>query len=49
VLINTHDFLRIQIPFDRYDYRVRKILEQVKDLALLHPPTGRPREYPHPL
>jgi hypothetical protein len=33
---NTHDFQKTRQPFDRYAYRVKKILEEVKDLALLH-------------
>jgi hypothetical protein len=33
---NTYDFQRTQRPFDRYGYKVRKVMKQVKDLALLH-------------
>lgn len=33
---NTHDFQKDRKPFDKYAYRVRKVLEQVEDLALLH-------------
>ena len=33
---NTHDFVRNQEPFDRYGYRIKKVLERVKDLAILH-------------
>ena len=33
---NTHDFQRLLKPFDKYGYAVRKILERVKDLAILH-------------
>ena len=33
---NTHDFQKTQKPFDRYAYRIKKILEEVSDLALLH-------------
>jgi len=33
---NTWDFQRMERPFDKYDYRVKGVLERVKDLALLH-------------
>jgi hypothetical protein len=33
---NTYDFERIQPPFDRYGYRVKKVPEKVKDLAILY-------------
>ncbi len=33
---NTHDFQKDRKPFDKYGYKVRKTLEQVKDLATLH-------------
>ncbi len=33
---NTHDFQRNQKPFDKYGYRVKKVLEKVEDLAILH-------------
>lgn len=33
---NTHDFQKGQRPFNKYGYRIKRILEQVKDLALLH-------------
>ena len=33
---NTYDYQKTQRPFDRYAYRIKKILEEVKDLALLH-------------
>ena len=39
---NTYDFQKNQRPFDRYDYRVRKVMEQVKDLALLHSCISQP-------
>jgi len=29
-------------PFDKYGYRVKKVLEQVKDLALLHSCISQP-------
>ena len=44
---NTWDFERMRRPFDKYGYRVEKVLEHVKDLALLHScisqPEGRER------
>ena len=39
---NTWDFQRTQRPFNKYAYRIRKILEQVKDLAIYHSSTGQP-------
>jgi hypothetical protein len=33
---NTWDFQRDRKPFDKYGYRIKKVLEQVKDLAVLH-------------
>ena len=33
---NTHDFQRSQRPFDKYAYAMKMILEEVKDLAILH-------------
>jgi len=33
---NTNDFERIRPPFDKYRYRVKKVLEKVKDLAILY-------------
>jgi hypothetical protein len=39
---NTHDFQRSQRPFNKYAYRIRKIMEQVKDLALLHSSISQP-------
>jgi len=39
---NTWDFQRMQRPLDKYGYRVRKVIEQVKDLALLHSCISQP-------
>lgn len=39
---NTHDFQEKRKPFNKYAYRIRKILEQVKDLALLHSCISQP-------
>ena len=39
---NTWDFQKMRRPFDKYDYRVKKVLEQVKDLALLHSCISQP-------
>jgi len=37
---NTHDFQRTIEPFDRYGYAMKKIMERVKDLAILHSVVG---------
>lgn len=39
---NTYDFQRDQQPFNNYAYRIRKILEQVKDLGILHSCISQP-------
>ena len=39
---NTWDFQKMRRPFDKYGYRVKKVLEQVKDLALLHSCISQP-------
>ena len=39
---NTWDFQRTHKPFDKYAYRVKKVMEQVKDLALLHSCISQP-------
>lgn len=33
---NTHDFQRSLRPFDKYAYAIKKIMERVKDLAIMH-------------
>jgi len=33
---NTMDFNRHLRPFDKYGYRIKKIMERVKDLAIMH-------------
>jgi hypothetical protein len=33
---NTWDFQRAQRPFNKCAYRIRKVMEQVKELAVLH-------------
>ena len=33
---NTHDFQRKVEPFNKYAYRVKKVLERVMDLAIMH-------------
>ena len=40
---NTHDYQRKQRPFNKYSYAVRKIMERVKDLAILHSCISSPR------
>jgi hypothetical protein len=39
---NTWDFERTQRPFDKYGYRIKKVMERVKDLALLHSCISQP-------
>ena len=39
---NTWDFQRNRKPFDKYGYRIKKILEHVKDLAILHSCISQP-------
>ena len=39
---NTHDFQKILRPFNKYAWRIRKILEQVRDLAIFHSGTSQP-------
>jgi hypothetical protein len=39
---NTWDFQRMQRPFDKYGYRVKKVMEQGKDLAILHSCISQP-------
>jgi hypothetical protein len=33
---NTHDFQRMQRPFNKYGYAMKQIMERVKDLAIMH-------------
>ena len=33
---NTHDFQKDRKPFDNYHYKIKKVLERVEDLAILH-------------
>lgn len=33
---NTHDFERLLRPFNRYEYAMKKIMEKVEDLAIMH-------------
>jgi hypothetical protein len=39
---NTWDFQRDRKPFSKYAYCIRKILEQVRDLAIYHSSTSQP-------
>jgi hypothetical protein len=39
---NTWDYQRDRKPFDKYGYRIKKIMEQVKDLAILHSCVSQP-------
>jgi hypothetical protein len=39
---NTWDFQRDRKPFNKYAYRIRKILDQVKELAILHSCISQP-------
>jgi len=38
---NTWDFQKTRTPFNKYAYRIRKIMEQVKDLAIYHSSTSQ--------
>ncbi len=40
---NTWDFERTRRPFDKYGYRVKKVLEHLKDLAILHSCISQPQ------
>jgi hypothetical protein len=46
---NTHDFLDGLQPFNRYCYAMKKIMERIRDLAILHSclssPEGRLNTY----
>jgi hypothetical protein len=46
---NTHDYQRTLRPFNKYSYAMQKIMERVKDIAILHSsiscPEGRQEEY----
>ena len=33
---NTHDFQDRRKPFDKYGYRIKKVMERVKDLAIMY-------------
>lgn len=33
---NTVDFQKTQTPFDKYGYAIKKVMQRVKDLAILH-------------
>jgi len=39
---NTWDFQKDRRPFDKYGYRVKKVLERAEDLALLHSCISQP-------
>jgi hypothetical protein len=39
---NTHDFQKDRKPFDKYGYRIKKVLEQIKDLAILNSCISQP-------
>ena len=39
---NTHDFQKDKKPFDKYGYRVKKVLEQIQDTAILHSCISQP-------
>ena len=40
---NTHDFQRSLRPFNKYGYALQKIMERVKDLAILHSSISSPQ------
>ena len=39
---NTYDYQKDQRPFNKYAYRIKKIMEEVKDLAILHSSISQP-------
>jgi replicative DNA helicase len=39
---NTWDYQRTQKPFDKYAWRIKKVLEKIKDLAMLHSSISQP-------
>jgi hypothetical protein len=39
---NTHDYQKSQKPFNKYGYRIKKVMEEVTDLAILHSSISRP-------
>ena len=39
---NTHDFQKDKKPFDKYGYRIKKVIEHLKDLAILHSCISQP-------
>jgi hypothetical protein len=39
---NTWDYQKDQKPFNKYGYRIKKVMEQVKDLAILHSSISQP-------
>jgi hypothetical protein len=39
---NTHDFQRTQTPFNKNAWRIKKTLEQIRDLAIYHSSTSQP-------
>jgi len=41
---NTVDFQRMNRPFNKYEYAVRKILERVKDMAILYSCSSSPED-----
>ena len=41
---NTHDFQRQQRPFNKYHYAMKKIMERVKDLAIMHSCISSPED-----
>jgi len=40
---NTHDFQRTLRPFNKYGYAIKKLMERVKDLAILHSSISSPQ------
>jgi len=39
---NTYDYQKNQTPFNKYAYRIKKIMEEVKDLAIMHSSISQP-------
>jgi hypothetical protein len=38
---NTHDFQRTLPPFNKYAWRIKKVLEKIRDLAIYHSSTSQ--------
>ena len=39
---NTYDFQITQAPFNKYAWRIKKVVEKIRDLAIYHSSTSQP-------